>query len=141
MGDPLSKEQRSYCMSCIKGKNTKPELIVRKLVFALGFRYRLHGKGLPGRPDLVFSGRRKVIFVHGCFWHRHACRHGVLTPKNRIEFWQQKFAENKKRDRRNYRQLRKMGYQVLVVWECQLGNKEKLVNLIYKFLRSTAEEH
>src|SRR5690242_6390833 len=108
MSDTLTKLERSERMARIRGRDTGPEWIVRKLVFSLGYRYRLHGKGLPGRPDLVFASRRAVIFVHGCFWHRHgskSCRLARL-PKSRLAFWLPKLEGNKARDGRNKRQLR-----------------------------------
>ena len=108
-------------------------MFVRRLVFALGYRYRLHVSGMPGRPDLVFSGRRKVIFVHGCFWHRHArCRLARL-PKSRLEFWISKLEANKRRDRKNVRALRRKGWTVLTIWECGLGNP-RLPSTIERFL-------
>ncbi|MBP7867804.1 MAG: DNA mismatch endonuclease Vsr [Acidobacteria bacterium] len=103
----------------MKGKDTRPELFVRKLVYHLGFGYRLHDPRLPGKPDLVFRKTRKVIFVHGCFWHRHQCRNGRANPKTNNEFWQKKLGANVSRDRRNRTALKKDGWKVLVVWECQ----------------------
>lgn len=137
MTDVLTEAQRRYCMSRIRGKNTKPEMIVRRLLFALGYRYRLHVSGLPGSPDLVFPGRKKVIFVHGCFWHRHNCKYGRVTPKTRKQFWAEKLEKNRQRDIRNRAELRKMGWDVLTAWECQLWNPEKLKKLerrLVKFL-------
>jgi len=107
-------------MSRIRGKNTKPEIQVRKLVHALGYRFRLHGRELPGRPDLVFPGLQKVIFVHGCFWHRHEKCSQSKLPKSNREFWAQKLNANRKRDRRNMRLLEKMGWSGFVLWECEL---------------------
>lgn len=139
MVDVLTKKQRQYCMSRIQGKDTKPEMVVRRLVFALGYRYRLHDKKLPGKPDLVFAGRKKVIFVHGCFWHRHNCRYGKVIPQTRKEFWKDKLDKNKERDKKNKRKLKQMGWDVLVVWECETRNQresEKLVAIIDLFLSS-----
>jgi len=116
-------------MSRIQGKDTKPEMVVRKLVFAMGYRYRLHGKNLPGKPDLVFPGRRKVIFVHGCFWHRHRCKYGRPTPQNRKAFWAEKFKSTVVRDRKNIHELKKLGWDVLVVWECQTRNTAGVAKL------------
>src|SRR5690606_24950543 len=113
-------------MSRIRGRDTSPEVVVRRLLTSLGYRYRIHVHALPGRPDIVFSRRRKVIFVHGCFWHRHAdsrCRLARL-PKSRLEFWVPKLEANKARDSRTIARLRRSGWRVLVVWECQLRNKE-----------------
>ena len=108
-------------------------MFVRRLVFALGYRYRLHVSGMPGRPDLVFSGRRKVIFVHGCFWHRHARCKLARLPKSRLEFWIPKLDANRRRDRKNVRALRRKGWAVLTIWECGLGNP-RLPSTIERFL-------
>ena len=130
----LSKKQRSYCMSQIKGKNTKPEVIVRQLVHGLGYRFRLHRKDLPGKPDLVLPRHRKIIFVHGCFWHKHTCKKGKSTPATNAEFWEKKRTGNRDRDRRNIRELKKMGWEVLVVWECWIKREEYLRGKIEAFL-------
>lgn len=125
--DNLSQPDRSRRMAMIRSKHSKPELAVRKLIHSLGFRYRLHGDDLPGKPDLVFRSRRKVIFVHGCFWHRHskAC---PLTrmPKSKLEFWGPKLEENRRRDRRNMSKLAAAGWRSLIIWECQLGDLDTL---------------
>ncbi|HHA2841733.1 very short patch repair endonuclease [Stenotrophomonas maltophilia] len=118
--DTLTAAQRSHRMSLIRSKNTKPELLVRKAVWAAGFRYRLHSKGLPGKPDLVFPGLRTVVFVHGCYWHAHSCQKGRIPGQNSA-MWTEKFSVNKARDARNTRRLRREGWSVLTVWECQLG--------------------
>ena len=123
--DILTPEARSAMMSRIRGKDTAPELTVRHVLFALGYRYRLHAKALPGRPDLVFPARRKVIFVHGCFWHGHACLGGKL-PGTRSNFWSTKISDNKRRDRRNRAGLRRLGWASLVVWECALRRVKNL---------------
>ncbi len=122
--DTVSKTVRSRNMSRIRSRDTKPELVVRRLVYHAGYRYRLHVKELPGKPDLVFRGRRKVIFVHGCFWHRHSCANGRATPWTREEFWQEKFRANKARDRKARQQLRGDGWSVLIVWECETRAKD-----------------
>ncbi len=109
--DTLSPAQRSERMSRVKSRDTKPELAVRRLVHSMGYRYRLHGK-LPGRPDLVFAARRKVIFVHGCFWHRHSGCPNCRLPKSRLAFWKPKLEANKKRDRKNQQSLRRLGWDV-----------------------------
>ena len=115
--------QRSRMMSSIRGKNTRPERILRSLLFARGFRYRLHVRGLPGSPDLVFPKRKAVVFVHGCFWHRHVgCRYAT-TPSSNVGFWQTKFDANVSRDKRVTRQLREEGWRVFVVWACQIGER------------------
>ncbi|MGB9067530.1 MAG: DNA mismatch endonuclease Vsr [Candidatus Acidiferrales bacterium] len=134
MVDSLSPKERSEVMARVRAKNTRPELRVRKLVFALGYRYRLHDRKLPGRPDLVFGPRRKVIFVHGCFWHRHARCALARLPKSRLDFWLPKLEGNKSRDRRNRRALARGGWKVLTIWECQLRDSELLNNKIRRFL-------
>ncbi|HUU09426.1 MAG TPA: very short patch repair endonuclease [Phycisphaerae bacterium] len=134
MADVLTDEQRRYCMSRIKGKDTKPEMVVRRLVHALGYRFRLHRRDLPGCPDLVLPRHRKVIFVHGCFWHRHRCRYGRPMPATRRQFWKKKFEGNKQRDARNRRALRRLGWDVLVVWECQTRKPDKLIDRLVAFL-------
>jgi DNA mismatch endonuclease, patch repair protein len=134
MADVLTRAQRSFNMSRIRSKDTSPELFVRRLVHALGFRYRLHGAKLPGRPDLVFASRRKVIFVHGCYWHMHVCRWGSVTPKTNARFWQTKRRSNVERDRRNLRELGRLGWRVLIVWECSLRKPAHLERRIAKFL-------
>jgi DNA mismatch endonuclease (patch repair protein) len=121
MVDIVDAETRSRMMRSIRGKDTKPELLLRRALHARGFRYRLHLKGLPGRPDLVFPKYRAVAFVHGCFWHRHPGCPKATTPATREDFWQNKFAENIARDRRNIDQLQSSGWRVLVVWECELA--------------------
>lgn len=124
--DTLAPEQRSERMSRVRGKDTKPELIVRRLLHGLGYRYRLHAGDLPGKPDIVFRGRRKAIYVHGCFWHRHpdpACRLARL-PKTRREFWVPKLEGNRRRDIENQRRLTEMGWDFLLVWECEIGQAD-----------------
>lgn len=129
MTDVLTPEQRRRCMANIKGRNTKPEMVVRRLVRALGYRYALHGKKLPGKPDIVLSRLKKVIFVHGCFWHKHRCKYGRVEPKTHAEFWSEKREANRLRDIRNRRQLVKIGWSLLVVWECQTRRKSSIVAL------------
>ncbi|MBN3803193.1 DNA mismatch endonuclease Vsr [Paraburkholderia sp. Ac-20336] len=134
MVDTLTPAARSKRMSLIRGKNTGPEMTVRRLIYAAGYRYRLHGMKLPGRPDLVFSRRRKVIFVHGCFWHRHeGCRLARL-PKSRLEFWGEKLEGNRQRDMRNLEALRALGWATMVVWECELADEKALIERIRAFL-------
>jgi len=134
--DTLTPEQRSERMGRIHGRNTTPEAVVRRVVSGLGYRYRLHVGRLPGRPDLVFAGRRKVIFVHGCFWHRHRGTRCSLArlPKSRLDFWLPKLEANSKRDRRNLAALRRAGWQVLVIWECQLRDLAGLSLRVNRFL-------
>lgn len=132
--DRLNKEQRSAQMALVRAKDTGPEWAVRRLVHGLGYRYRLHARDLPGKPDLVFPGRGAIIFVHGCFWHRHpGCRLARL-PKSRLGFWEAKLTANRLRDQRSERALRAMGWRVMVVWECQVANTERLSARIRRFL-------
>ena len=119
MADSFNPDRRSAVMRAVRGKDTAPELVVRRLAHGLGYRFRLHRKDLPGKPDLVFPSRRKVIFVHGCFWHRHGCPRGRSTPTTRRAFWEAKFAANVAHDRRNERRLRALGWGVMTVWECR----------------------
>jgi len=134
MADVLTPEQRRRCMSNIRGKNTKPEMIVRSVTHRMGYRYRLHRKDLPGKPDLVFPSRRKVIFVHGCFWHQHpGCRFATM-PATRREFWEKKLLGNRERDKRHLQELEQQGWEVLVIWECELGDLGELSEKILKFL-------
>lgn len=119
--DTLSISQRSERMGLVRSRDTKPEMRVRRLVHSMGFRYRLHVKEIPGTPDLVFRRLRRVIFVHGCFWHRHTDCALCRLPKSRLEFWQPKLEGNRRRDVHHQRKLRRMGWKVLVIWECQLA--------------------
>jgi DNA mismatch endonuclease (patch repair protein) len=129
MPDQFSPAERSRVMRAVKGGDTTPELVVRRLVHALGYRFRLHRRDLPGQPDLVFPRLGKVIQVHGCFWHRHGCEAGQSTPASRLDYWNSKFTRNVERDRRNLRKLRRLGWSVLVVWECQtLWSKRELLS-------------
>ena len=136
MSDVLSPAQRSYCMSRIRGKNTKPEYIVRKGLFALGFRYRLHVRSLPGCPDLVFPKYRAVVFVHGCLWHRHNCKL-FQWPKTNAAFWREKIIGNSRRDKRHLRELKADGWRVLTLWECTLRKRhtEKVETAIARVAR------
>jgi DNA mismatch endonuclease (patch repair protein) len=134
MADVLTAEQRRRNMSAIKGKNTKPEMIVRRLVHRMGYRYRLHRKDLPGKPDLVFPSRRKVIEIYGCYWHMHDCPYGRVVPKTNTEFWQNKRYSNVARDRKNIRALEEQGWKVLVLWECQIKDTVHLHECIRQFL-------
>lgn len=134
--DPLTNAERSERMSRVRGVDTKPELMVRRLVHGMGYRYRLHFKALPGNPDLCFVSRRKVIFVHGCFWHQHGCRR-YRMPRTRKAFWLPKLARNKARDLEVRRQLRALGWRVMIIWECQMKNFEKLRRRIVSFLESS----
>jgi|TARA_B100001964_G_C14131315_1_gene553030 DNA mismatch endonuclease (patch repair protein) len=121
MTDIVSEQQRSYIMSRVGSKNTKPELVVRSYLHRRGFRYRIHGEKLPGRPDLVFAKHKTVVFVHGCFWHRHDGCSRATMPSTRVEFWRNKFERNMARDQANQTELRKLGWRVVVLWECEIG--------------------
>ncbi len=139
MMDVLSAEQRRFCMSRIRGKNTKPEIVVRQLVRQMGIGYRLHVKDLPGKPDLVFRKHKKIIFVHGCFWHMHACKYGRVIPKTNTEFWQKKRLSNKLRDAKNRQELNKLGWKSIVIWECQTRNPECLLKKLKTFLTKSSD--
>ncbi|MBK5964822.1 very short patch repair endonuclease [Thiocystis minor] len=132
--DVLTPDQRRHCMSCIRGRDTKPERIVRSLVFRMGYRYRLHDRRLPGKPDLVFRGRRKVIFVHGCFWHTHDCRNGQVKPKTNSDFWESKRRRTQERDAENIAALEKAMWTSLIIWECETKDAATLVKKLRKFL-------
>ena len=136
MVDSLSKADRSERMALIRHRDTNPEMVVSRLVHGMGFRYRLHGKNLPGKPDLVFTSLRSVVFVHGCFWHRHPDQNCKLArmPKSRLDFWRPKFDGNRERDLRNQSELEATGWRYLVVWECELRHIEQLQNKLRDFL-------
>jgi DNA mismatch endonuclease (patch repair protein) len=121
--DVLTTEQRSRCMAAIRCRDTKPELIVRKVVRALGYRFRSHVKSLPGCPDLVLPKAKKIVFIHGCWWHMHACPLGKPVPKTRPEFWVAKLRGNRLRDARQMRELKASGWRIITVWECQTRKK------------------
>jgi DNA mismatch endonuclease, patch repair protein len=122
--DTVTAERRSWVMSLVKSKDTEPERLVRQIASALGYRYRLHGRNLPGRPDLVFAGRRSVIFVHGCFWHQHKKCIRSKRPKGHAAYWNAKLDRNMQRDCQNFRELKRLGWRVLTIWECQLKEPE-----------------
>jgi len=132
MVDNLSKEERSRVMALVKQKDTRPEMTVRSFLHRRGLRYRLHDKRLPGKPDMVFPKYKTVVFVHGCFWHGHSDPDCKLarTPKSNVKFWKDKVSGNQERDKRNVEQLQKMGWRVLLIWECQIGNKNLLEDLV-----------
>lgn len=136
MVDRLSPERRSALMSKVRGKDTTPELSVRRLLHRLGYRYRLHARKLPGKPDIVFANRKKVIFVHGCFWHRHPGCPKASTPKSRTAYWIGKFESNVQRDQQVRDALQSAGWKVLVVWECEAKNIETLQDVLTTFLES-----
>ena len=133
--DPLTKAERTERMSRIRSADTKPEMVVRRIVHGMGRRYRLHPRDVPGSPDLVFRSRKKVIFVHGCFWHQHGCSQ-YRQPKTKLAFWEPKLARNKARDEEARRMLRKQGWKALTVWECQLRLRRRraLTSRIRRFL-------
>lgn len=136
MVDNRSPESRSRLMSRIGSKHTRPERIVRSLLHGLGYRYRLHRKNLPGKPDIVFVGRKKAIFVHGCFWHGHGCKIG-REPKSNLEFWQPKIARNRERDRQKQSELEQIGWEVATVWQCELKELQRLEARLVEFLGPT----
>ena len=131
--DILTPEQRSEVMRRVRGKDTKPEMLLRSALHRAGFRFRLHRRSLPGAPDIVFPGRRKAIFVHGCFWHSHRCKRARKPASNR-DYWIPKLAENKKRDARSRRRLTALGWRSMVVWECQLRTMDKVMKKVERFL-------
>ncbi|MDZ5454433.1 DNA mismatch endonuclease Vsr [Labrys sp. ZIDIC5] len=125
---------RSENMSRIRSKDTRPEMKVRKLIHALGYRFRLHQRDLPGTPDLTFPGRHAVIFVHGCFWHRHSGCVNCTSPKTRVEFWCDKFAKNVERDRKAVARLQDLGWRVMTIWECEISEEHVLRSRVTDFL-------
>ncbi len=134
--DRLTPDARSANMRAVRRKNTVPEMRVRKLLYTQGYRYRLHVRSLPGSPDIVFPGRKKVIFVHGCFWHQHQgpCERKRKMPRSNRDYWLPKLKRNVLRDVRNLAVLKALGWRVLVVWECETGHREKLVARLKRFL-------
>lgn len=135
--DTLTRTERSKRMALIRSKDTRPELLVRKIARSFGYKFRLHVSGLPGKPDLVFPRLRKVVFVHGCFWHRHPSSRCVLArlPKSKLHFWMPKLTENRRRDVRTIARLRHNKWRVCVVWECQLKDRATLEKRLKRFLR------
>lgn len=130
--DKLSRNQRSKNMAAVRGKNTSPELRVRRMLHSMGYRYRLHRKDLPGKPDIVLPKYRLCIFVHGCFWHQHpGCKRATI-PETRREFWQEKFCKNKKRDELSLRELGKLGWQVCTIWECETKSPDILAKRLFE---------
>jgi DNA mismatch endonuclease (patch repair protein) len=135
MADTRSPLQRSAIMRAVSTKNTGPEIVVRRMLHREGYRFGLHRRDLPGSPDIVLPKHSKIVFVHGCFWHGHKCRYG-RPPKSRSEYWLPKLAANKKRDLRNRAALRRVGWSVLVVWQCETRDPESLRTKLLKFVRS-----
>ena len=128
--DIVDSNKRSQMMAGIGSKDTKPEIAVRKFLHAKGLRFRLHRKDLPGKPDIVLPKMNTCIFVHGCFWHRHNCKKGKHLPKSNVEFWEEKLGKNKVRDEKNKKALQRLGWKVLVIWECQTNNPIRMKKLI-----------
>lgn len=136
MMDTLTGSERSERMRRVRQKNTAPELAVRRLLHGMGFRYRIHRKDLPGSPDIVFPSRRKIIFVHGCFWHGHhdeGCNLATV-PKTRRRFWTKKISDNRQRDQRNQRELNNLGWDILVIWQCEIRDADRLKKRLRDFL-------
>jgi DNA mismatch endonuclease (patch repair protein) len=127
-------EQRSRIMRAVKSRDTAPELIVRKMAFAMGYRYRLNRADLPGKPDIVFPGRGKIIFVHGCFWHGHDCKRGARTPSNNRDYWLRKLARNRERDQKAKAALTALGWSQLAIWECETKDARGIRRRLKKFL-------
>jgi DNA mismatch endonuclease (patch repair protein) len=134
MADVLTPEQRSFNMGRIRGKDTKPEMVIRRLVHSMGHRYRLHRRDLPGTPDLVFCSSKRIINVHGCYWHKHTCRFGRVAPVTNAEFWEKKRAGTVERDVRNDALLKERGWTVMTIWECEVNSPE-IKKLIRRFLK------
>ena len=130
----MTSEQRSRTMRAVKGKDTGTEMTVRRIVHRMGFRYRLHRKDMPGKPDLVFGPRRKIIFVHGCFWHGHTCKRGDRIPKENRRYWTKKIARNKERDQEHVSALKAKGWKVLVIWECETKDTKWLGKRVRAYL-------
>lgn len=133
MVDRVSQTVRSRIMSSVRAKNTKPELRVRSIAHALGYRFRLHRNDLPGKPDLVFPGRKSVIFVHGCFWHGHTCKREKM-PKSNVDFWNEKIVKNRSRDATVQASLAALGWRSLVIWECETKSPDTLMSKLIEFL-------
>lgn len=134
MADIVSPQKRSLIMRSVRSKGTKPEMIVRKWLHARGYRFRLHKKNLPGKPDITMPKYKAVIFTHGCFWHRHSCKDGLRLPTSRQEYWIPKLNGNRDRDMRNVAELEKMGWRCLVLWECEIKDRELMERRLKNFL-------
>lgn len=133
MTDIFSVEKRSWIMARIHSRDTRPELLIRSVVHRMGFRFRLGGAGLPGRPDLVFPRMKKTLFVHGCFWHCHNCQRASV-PTSNTAFWEKKLLGNARRDRQNYHKLKALGWSYLVVWQCELRKENRLLSKLKRYL-------
>lgn len=139
MTDEISKERRSANMRAVRSRNTGPEIRVRQIAHGLGYRFRLHRRDLPGKPDLAFPGRRKAVFVHGCFWHHHkGCPRGSM-PQSNIEYWRPKLARNAARDAEQIAALKASGWRALVIWECQIRDEKRLAARLRQFLGGQGE--
>jgi len=134
MTDVFSTEKRSWIMSQVRSQDTSPEIKVRSITHRLGYRFRLHRKDLPGKPDLVFPSCKKVIFVHGCFWHGHGCSRGGRIPKTNTKYWIDKISKNVERDQKNKVALKSLGWEILIIWECDLKDPEKVMLNIDEYL-------
>jgi DNA mismatch endonuclease (patch repair protein) len=134
MSDNHTPEQRSHNMSRIRSADTRPERIVRSMIHRMGYRYALHCRQLPGKPDIVLTSRRKIVFVHGCFWHAHKCRWGDVRPKTNSQYWREKISSNAERDKKHLKALQLAGWRILVVWECQVRSPSKLTGRLSRFL-------
>lgn len=134
MADTVSPSKRSDIMRSVKNRNTSPEMLVRKNLYCLGYRYRLHYKKLPGTPDIVFIGKKKAIFINGCFWHWHGCKRSRI-PKTNTEYWEKKLKRNRSRDAKIYKELINLGWQLLIIWECETVNQKELSERLINFLK------
>lgn len=139
MSDIFSSQKRSDIMSKISGKNTKPEILVRKFLFSKGFRYRINVKTLPGKPDIVLPKYKTVIFINGCFWHGHNCKKGKL-PSSNIDFWKEKISNNKSRDDKNSDLLVKLGWKVIIIWQCEISNIDNRIKILNKLLEDIKQQ-
>ena len=138
--DSVSPEKRSWVMAQVKGRNTRPEKVVRSILYSMGYRFRLQRKDLPGKPDIVLPKYQAALFVHGCYWHRHDCPNGQRLPKSRLEFWLPKLEGNRERDIQKQALLREQGWNVLIIWECQLRGADTLRENIRAFLEGAANK-
>ena len=139
MSDIFSSQKRSDIMSKISGKNTKPEILVRKFLFSKGFRYRINVKTLPGKPDIVLPKYKTVIFINGCFWHGHSCKKGKL-PSSNIDFWKEKISNNKLRDDKNSDLLIKLGWKVIIIWQCEVSKIDNRIKILNKLLEDIKQQ-
>ena len=139
MSDIFSSQKRSDIMSKISGKNTKPEILVRKFLFSKGFRYRINVKTLPGKPDIVLPKYKTIIFVNGCFWHGHNCKKGKL-PSSNTDFWKEKISNNKSRDAKNSDLLVKLGWKVIIIWQCEISKIDNRIKILNKLLEGIKQQ-